>query len=201
MSDVLLTLPLMTRIPLASLPAGEPGKSNYDLWLEAGNTGTLQNFLDWLREGVGPPPAGDGSTVAKVVALSPGASTTSAAFVATGLQLTIDVPEGKKVLLDARALVAHNQQRMVHFTLRRASTQLHPSGSTGLGCVRVDYADSFGNMSFQHLDAPGAGEHTYELLWRQHHNDAPQGTAILGKRAADSAIMVPATLSALLVDE
>ena len=30
---------------------GETGKSNYDLWLEAGYTGTLQDFLEWLKTG------------------------------------------------------------------------------------------------------------------------------------------------------
>lgn len=30
------------------LTAGQPGKSTYELWLEAGNTGTLTDFFNYI---------------------------------------------------------------------------------------------------------------------------------------------------------
>lgn len=180
------------------IPPGPEGKSAYEVWLEDGHSGTESDFLEWLQTGYQSPSAGVHMVTQT---LSPGAETTSPTFVALGLSASIEVPAGKKVSIDFRALVSHTQQRMVHFTLRRGvSGELHDSPNTGLGCIRVDFPDSFANLALQHVDNPGTGTHTYSVLWRQHHNDSPPGKAILGKRAVDTAIMVPATLTLMLVD-
>lgn len=47
------------------IPPGPTGKSNYELWLEDGHTGTLADFLQWLRDGT-PAPSG-GSALPNLV--------------------------------------------------------------------------------------------------------------------------------------
>lgn len=41
-------------VMIQELISGESGKTPYDLWLEAGNTGTLQDYLNTLRGAQGP---------------------------------------------------------------------------------------------------------------------------------------------------
>ena len=172
-------------------PAGTTGKSAYQSWLDTGNSGTEVNFIDWLRNGQ----AASGTTI-KQSSLSPGANTDSTIYVATGLSCTIDVPAGKNVRVEVIGMVNHTTQNIMHFTLKRDATDLTPANHTGLACARIDIADGVRAVNIDHLDTPPTGPATYELWWKCHN----AGTAYLGRRQSDAAMMVPTTMTLTLVD-
>ena len=69
MADLIFTTVVSNSLPVqisvvngptlvAAVSAGTPGKSAYELWLEAGNIGTVQEFLDSLK-GTGVPETGN----------------------------------------------------------------------------------------------------------------------------------------------
>ena len=174
------------------VPPGPAGKSAYQCWSENGHTGTESQFLDWLRDGT---PAA-GATVCKQATIAPGATTGSLTYVTTGLACNIDVPAGKKVRVEVTGAVNHSGQNFVHFTVKRGTTELHSSPLTGLACSRIDIADGVRALHIDHLDAPSPGTVTYELFWRCHN----AATAYLGRRPADTAFMIPTTLTLTLVD-
>lgn len=183
------------RIDEADLPPGPTGASAYDAWLSEGHTGTVADFLDWLRDGA--PSIVAGGVVMGHASLAPGASTGSfSAYVATGLSCAIEVPAGKRVRIECHASVNHTQQNFVHFTLKRNGVDLTPASHTGLAAVRIDIADGVRDMKIDHFDTPGEGTATYELWWRCHN----AGTAYLGRRPIDTAFMVPTTMTLTLVD-
>lgn len=181
------------RVPLEALPAGPQGKSAYQTWLDSGHTGSEAQFLDWLRNGQ----IVAGGVVMKQAKLSPGANTANTAYVCTGLQCQIDVPPGKKVRAQVAGMVNHTGQNIVHFTLKRDGVDLAASGDTGLACARIDIADGVRPVLIDHIDTPPVpGVLTYELWWRCHN----AGTAYLGRRPADAAMMVPTVLTLTIVE-
>ena len=172
-------------------PQGASGKSAYQSWLDVGNTGTEADFVQWLRNGQ----VASGTTI-KQSSIAPGANTASTTYVATGLSCTIGVPSGKKVRVEIDGMVNHTKQNIVHFTLMRDATDLTPANHSGLSCSRIDIADGVRAVNIDHLDTPPTGPATYELWWKCHN----AGTAYLGRRPSDAAMMVPTTMTLTLVD-
>lgn len=182
---------LLIEIDPALIPPGPRGASVYETWLAAGNTGSEADFLEWMRANVAASPS-----VVKAVShssIAPGVNTAvSSTYVATGLKCSVGAQAGDKVLIDVRGMVNHTSQNIVHFTLRRNGWDLTPEGCTGLACARIDIADGVRAINFQHQDTvPESGVVEYELFWRCHN----AGTAYLGRRPIDAAMMVPATMT------
>jgi hypothetical protein len=178
---------VFVEIPEELIPPGPVGLSAYQVWLANGHQGTEADFLDWLRNGQ------VSACIRKIVSanLAPGVNTSSLSYVPTGLSCQIDVLAGETVLIDVRGMCNHTAQQIVHFTLRRGQADLTPANHTGLACARIDIADGCRALDFQHHDQPGAGTHTYELLWR----NTNAGNAWLGKRVSDQIMMVPTTMT------
>lgn len=180
---------LVVEINSEDIPPGPAGKNYYELWLEAGNTGTLSEFLEWSRSGL----QSTSGIVKKIefCSMPPGANTASLTYVSTGLTCSISANAGEQVLIDVSGMVNHTAQNIIHFTLKRNGVDLTPAGYTGLACVRIDMADGVRALSMKYKDSPPAGPTTYELFWRCHN----AGTAYLGRRPVDLAMMVPTTMS------
>lgn len=145
---------LYIEINSADLPAGPMGKNPYELWLDAGNTGTLQDFLEWYRNGQ----SISGNAKIKHASIQPGANTASITYVSTGLSCQIDVEQNEKILIDVRGMVNHTAQNIVHFTLKRNGVDITPMNNTGLSCARIDIADGVRALNFMHRDAPPIGQ-------------------------------------------
>lgn len=188
-----ITCPVVVEVPDELLPPGPPGKSAYQTWLDNGHSGSEAAFLDWLRNGQ----VVSGGVVSKQFSLAPGASCgVWSAYQASGLSGSIDVPAGKKVRVQVSGMVNHTSQNIVHFTIKRGATDLTPANCTGLACARIDIADGVRSVGIDYIDAPAAGVQVYELFWRCHN----AGTAYLGRRPIDTAMMVPTTMTLTLVD-
>lgn len=174
------------------LPLGPPGPSAYEVWLANGHAGTEADFLDWLRNG-----AVSESFVRdiKFASIAPGAFTDATVFAATGLECTVNVQAGERVLVKVSGGVSHTAQNMVHFTLVRNGLNLAGAGLSGLDCARIDAADSLRELGFEHDDAPPVvGPVTYALHWRSHNSPR----AYLGRRSSDEAWMIPTTMSLIV---
>lgn len=165
---------------------GSDGKDNYQLWLDDGHTGSLSDYLQWVRE------AEQSGVVSSIqfASISPVANTASTVYVSTGLSCQITTEVDEKVDIDVRGMCNHSTQQIVHFTLKRNGVELTPANHTGLACARIDISDGCRALDFQHQDLPGDGTHTYELFWKNTNS----GTAYLGRRPADTIMMVPTTM-------
>lgn len=179
---------IFVEIPEESFPAGPQGLSAYQIWLHNGHQGTEADFLDWLRNGQIATGCVRGVNTSSI---APGANTASASYATTGLACSIDTLPGETVLIDVRGMCNHTGQQIVHFTLKRDGVELTPVNHTGLACVRIDIADGCRAIDFQYHDKTEAGTHTYELFWR----NTNAGTAYLGRRPSDTAMMVPTTMT------
>jgi hypothetical protein len=171
----------------ADIPPGPQGDSAYQVWLANGNAGTEADFLTSLQGG------GGGGAVSHIASasLAPGANTASVSYVTTGLSCSTVAAAGESILIDVRGMVNHTGQNIVHFTLKRNGVDLTPANCSGLACSRIDIADGVRSVNFQHQDTSPSGTVTYELFWRCHN----LGTAYLGRRPSDTAMMVPTTMS------
>lgn len=51
--SAILSLPQIIHVDISGIVTGAPGKSAYELWLDLGNTGTIDDFFEYLRGGPG----------------------------------------------------------------------------------------------------------------------------------------------------
>lgn len=190
MSQVEVPVEMRLLVDPNDLPPGPAGKSAYEVWLQNGHVGSEEDFLTWLRDG----PVSD-SFVRDIrfAILAPGVFTdVTTGWAPTGLECTVNVQAGERVMVDVAGGVSHTAQNMVHFTLMRNEVNLAAPGLSGLACVRIDAADTLRTLSLKHGDAPPTpGPVTYALHWRNHNISR----AYLGRRFGDEAWMIPTTMS------
>lgn len=121
-------------------------------------------------------------------------STASTAFVPTGVTIEVE-PQGvdSKFSVSASGVAGCTMETIVHLALFRNGVNVTPQ-HTGVCAVRVGGSLPVEPWAFEIEDAPGTTSPvTYEVYMRVQS----QGTAYLGRRGADSLVLVPSTIKAM----
>ena len=121
-------------------------------------------------------------------------STTSTSMVGLSPAISVSITPSStssKILLNCSlAFGANNAQP--RFTIYRGGSDLIPSGVTIFAGTYSDNQYKLQNSAFNYLDSPATNSSTsYELYWRSDGGT----TAYLGRRANDTVMTIPTTIT------
>lgn len=121
-------------------------------------------------------------------------STASTAFVPTGLAIQV-TPQAtdSKFSINASGIAGCTMETILHLALFRNGVNVTPQ-HTGVCAVRIGGGLLVEPWAFEIEDEPATTSPvTYEVYFRVQS----QGTAYLGRRGADSLVLVPSTIKAM----